>query len=69
MINCNVCGKNLTDPDDGMSLAAMVFSVITTNETTDKKATFMAEQMAPFLLNTDYYICYPCLFNSWGVKP
>ena len=66
---CDACGKNMTMPDGGMSIIGVQINIGTSEAMDESSLQWLIEQMAPFEVNRNYAICFPCWLRSLGVCP
>lgn len=66
---CDACGKNMTMSNKETTLVGIQIRLVAGEAADESTRRWYAEQIAPFELNREYTICFPCWPHSLGVRP
>lgn len=66
---CDVCGKDMTMPNKETTLIGIQIRLVVGETADESTRRWYAEQIAPFELDRNYCICFPCWLRSLGVCP
>lgn len=63
---CDACGRLLTVQSTGTSLIGMQIEI---RSMVSSVGTELKKLVAPYEINRQYNVCFPCLLKSLGIKP